>query len=110
MDQFFTIKEGEEYLTQLDFIHNRIYEGIYVLGNNIDEKISQIAGCKTFEESLTYFDEARTLLAFLYKCRTKYNFDLSDKTRKMMDDFERIDVLSLKELLWQKITSGMYQT
>lgn len=109
MELLFTINEGEEYLTQLEFVHNRIYEGIYVLENDLAEKIGQISTCKIFEESLVYFDEIRNILSFLYKCHTKYNFNLSDKTLKIMDDFERIDVLSIRKTLWQKIGSGSYQ-
>jgi len=96
-------------LIQLEFIMNRINEVLYSLEFDIVEKINLIGKCKSFEDSVIYFDYIRSKLSFIYRCRMKYKIELSDRLSKIIDDFERTDVFYTKKMLWEKISSGLYE-
>lgn len=108
MESFNLFTETGELLTQLVFIKDRINENLYLAEKEILSIINQIKESTSFEESNVHFDQLMKYLVLVDRTFTKFDFEISDRLRKFIGDFQRIDDNYTRSRLWSLIRTGEY--
>jgi hypothetical protein len=107
MDTNELIKEAEEHIKNLQFSKARIEEVLFLTEQTIKNLITQISQSERLEDCNSYFFQIAKLNEFGWKCY-RNEISLNLLLQKFMSDFERVDDVRQRELLWKKIRSGEY--
>jgi len=108
MESLNLFSETEELLAQLVFIKDRINENLYQVEKEILSLINQIKESTSLMESNAHFNQLMKYLAIVDRAFTKFDFDISDRLKKFIGDFQRIDDSDTRVILWHSIRIGEY--
>lgn len=108
MEQLNCITETEKLFIEFLFIKNRIDENLYRIEKEVINTIDKIKLKDTVEECTIHFEQLGTYLSLIDRASIMYHIDISDRLRKFIDDFQRIDHEYTRTKLWYLIRSGKY--
>ena len=103
-----TLKEINNLLSNYSLDNELITGKISSLEEEIKQILEQIRLVNNYESSEKHFQILGQYHLLAAKLLFKYDFDLSNKFKEFIRDFDRLDDLGTRQNLYEKIKEGKY--
>jgi uncharacterized small protein (DUF1192 family) len=103
MDLSGIIKEVDEEIDNLESSINQLQQRVSILESEITRLFSSIKKCDSSVDANDYFQQLEIIQSILSKVSFMAKIELPDRLNKFIREFERVDDMRTRNLLFQEI-------